>query len=107
MNIQLSGAEEYIDQQMTSALGQVLIRYVWVFQRSGGGRDELAAARSLRMAGRIMLKFGTGVIMSYGSKPQIKTTETRTRRWKDERMREGLVKDTIEILIGVGLGACE
>jgi small nuclear ribonucleoprotein F len=28
MNIQLSGAEEYIDQQMTSALGQVLIRYV-------------------------------------------------------------------------------
>jgi small nuclear ribonucleoprotein F len=29
MNIQLSGAEEWIDQQMTSALGQVLIRYVW------------------------------------------------------------------------------
>jgi len=28
MNIQLSGAEEWIDQQMTSALGQVLIRYV-------------------------------------------------------------------------------
>ncbi|RDW66063.1 hypothetical protein BP6252_09698 [Coleophoma cylindrospora] len=27
MNIQLSGAEEYIDQKMTSALGQVLIRY--------------------------------------------------------------------------------
>jgi len=26
MNIQLSGAEEYIDQQMTSTLGQVLIR---------------------------------------------------------------------------------
>ena len=28
MNIQLSGAEEWIDQEMTSALGQVLIRYV-------------------------------------------------------------------------------
>ncbi len=28
MNIQLSGAEEWIDQQMTSVLGQVLIRYV-------------------------------------------------------------------------------
>ncbi|KIN01528.1 hypothetical protein OIDMADRAFT_123078 [Oidiodendron maius Zn] len=28
MNIQLSGAEEWIDQQMTSALGQVLIRYI-------------------------------------------------------------------------------
>ncbi|KAH6679531.1 LSM domain-containing protein [Halenospora varia] len=26
MNIQLSGAEEWIDQQMTSVLGQVLIR---------------------------------------------------------------------------------
>ena len=31
MNIQLSGAEEWIDQQMTSALGQVLIRYVHKF----------------------------------------------------------------------------
>lgn len=30
MNIQLSGAEEWIDQQMTSVLGQVLIRYVLV-----------------------------------------------------------------------------
>lgn len=29
MNIQLSGAEEWIDQQMTSVLGQVLIRYVF------------------------------------------------------------------------------
>ena len=28
MNIQLSGAEEWIDQQMTSVLGQVLIRYI-------------------------------------------------------------------------------
>lgn len=28
MNIQLSGAEEWIDQKMTSVLGQVLIRYV-------------------------------------------------------------------------------
>ena len=28
MNIQLAGAEEWIDQQMTSVLGQVLIRYV-------------------------------------------------------------------------------
>jgi hypothetical protein len=27
MNIQLSGAEEWIDQKMTSVLGQVLIRY--------------------------------------------------------------------------------
>ncbi|KAK1999739.1 LSM domain-containing protein [Colletotrichum falcatum] len=26
MNVQLSGAEEYIDQKMTGALGQVLIR---------------------------------------------------------------------------------
>lgn len=31
MNIQLSGAEEWIDQQMTSVLGQVLIRYVGWF----------------------------------------------------------------------------
>jgi small nuclear ribonucleoprotein F len=31
MNIQLSGAEEWIDQQMTSVLGQVLIRYVELF----------------------------------------------------------------------------
>jgi small nuclear ribonucleoprotein F len=31
MNIQLSGAEEWIDQQMTSVLGQVLIRYVNTF----------------------------------------------------------------------------
>ena len=30
MNIQLSGAEEWIDQQKTSALGQVLIRYVYM-----------------------------------------------------------------------------
>lgn len=28
MNIQLSGAEEFIDQKFTTALGQVLIRYV-------------------------------------------------------------------------------
>lgn len=28
MNIQLSGAEEWIDQKMTSVLGQVLIRYI-------------------------------------------------------------------------------
>lgn len=28
MNIQLAGAKEYIDQKMTSELGQVLIRYV-------------------------------------------------------------------------------
>ncbi|KAJ0157329.1 putative small nuclear ribonucleoprotein F [Colletotrichum tanaceti] len=27
MNVQLSGAEEYIDQKLTGALGQVLIRY--------------------------------------------------------------------------------
>jgi small nuclear ribonucleoprotein (snRNP)-like protein len=27
MNIQLTGTEEYIDQKMTAALGQVLIRY--------------------------------------------------------------------------------
>ncbi len=31
MNIQLSGAEEWIDQEMTSVLGQVLIRYVVLF----------------------------------------------------------------------------
>lgn len=36
MNIQLSGAEEYIDQQMTSALGQVLIRYVEILLKSRG-----------------------------------------------------------------------
>lgn len=43
MNIQLSGAEEYIDQQMTSALGQVLIRYVhrlWLW-RNGAILDNL------------------------------------------------------------------
>lgn len=28
MNIQLAGAEEFIDQKFTSAVGQVLIRYV-------------------------------------------------------------------------------
>lgn len=31
MNIQLSGAEEWIDQEMTSVLGQVLIRWVHLF----------------------------------------------------------------------------
>lgn len=36
MNIQLSGAKEYIDQQMTSALGQVLIRYVEILLKSKG-----------------------------------------------------------------------
>lgn len=30
MNVQLSGAEEYIDQKMTGALGQVLIRYATI-----------------------------------------------------------------------------
>jgi len=29
MNIQLSGAVEYIDQKETGTLGQVLIRYFW------------------------------------------------------------------------------
>lgn len=44
MNIQLSGAEEYIDQKMTSVLGQVLIRLVrmdsdvWTFKSKA---DEL------------------------------------------------------------------
>lgn len=37
MNIQLSGAEEWIDQQMTSALGQVLIRYAQSTERYCGG----------------------------------------------------------------------
>ncbi len=36
MNIQLSGAEEWIDQEMTSVLGQVLIRYVYEY-----GRDDI------------------------------------------------------------------
>jgi hypothetical protein len=49
MNIQLSNAEEWIDQEKTSDLGQVLIRYVclWVGGRDGelveGGKDLLMA----------------------------------------------------------------
>lgn len=40
MNIQLSGAQEWIDQEMTSELGQVLIRCVLPFclySSYGGG----------------------------------------------------------------------
>ena len=40
MNIQLSGAEEWIDQEMTSVLGQVLIRYVYE-----GDKYNFASAR--------------------------------------------------------------
>ncbi|TDZ23482.1 putative small nuclear ribonucleoprotein F [Colletotrichum sidae] len=39
MNIQLSGAEEYIDQKMTGALGQVLIRcnnVLWIHAAKQG-----------------------------------------------------------------------
>lgn len=44
MNIQLTGAEEYIDQKMTSALGQVLIRYasgfsLWIASCSNSMTD--------------------------------------------------------------------
>ncbi|KAF9877587.1 small nuclear ribonucleoprotein [Colletotrichum karsti] len=42
MNIQLSGAEEYIDQKMTGALGQVLIRcnnVLWIRGAKEGERD--------------------------------------------------------------------
>jgi small nuclear ribonucleoprotein F len=41
MNIQLSGAEEWIDQKMTSVLGQVLIRCVLHFRDFYRWRDEL------------------------------------------------------------------
>jgi len=47
MNIQLSGAEEWIDQQMTSVLGQVLIRcnnVLWIQgadQNSGNGDTNM------------------------------------------------------------------
>ncbi|CCF37095.1 small nuclear ribonucleoprotein F [Colletotrichum higginsianum] len=42
MNIQLSGAEEYIDQKLTGALGQVLIRcnnVLWIRGAKQGEND--------------------------------------------------------------------
>ncbi|KAI0994696.1 hypothetical protein K3495_g13485 [Podosphaera aphanis] len=42
MNIQLSGAEEWIDQQMTSVLGQVLIRCNNVLWMKGADGDNNA-----------------------------------------------------------------
>ncbi|CZR51893.1 related to snRNP protein SMX3 [Phialocephala subalpina] len=47
MNIQLSGAEEWIDQEMTSTLGQVLIRcnnVLWIQganQNNGNGDTKM------------------------------------------------------------------
>ncbi|CRK37479.1 hypothetical protein BN1723_004651 [Verticillium longisporum] len=44
MNIQLSGAEEYIDQKMTGALGQVLIRcnnVLWIRAAGAGSNGDV------------------------------------------------------------------
>ncbi|KAL8805937.1 MAG: hypothetical protein Q9200_005232 [Gallowayella weberi] len=40
MNIQLAGTEEFIDGESKGSLGQVLIRYVCVFERVGGGSQR-------------------------------------------------------------------
>jgi small nuclear ribonucleoprotein (snRNP)-like protein len=81
MNIQLSGAEEWIDQQMTSVLGQVLIRYVlWIlfsFCRMLGSYG----ARCKRPR-RVLIR-SADATTSYGFKAQIRTMAMRTRRWRD------------------------
>jgi small nuclear ribonucleoprotein F len=84
MNIQLSGAEEWIDQQMTSALGQVLIRYAQSTEKNRGGVLAALEGGRERMLGngaRIMLISTADVITYYGSKPLIRITEM-TQRWK-------------------------
>jgi small nuclear ribonucleoprotein F len=43
MNIQLTNTEEYIDQKLTSALGQVLIRcnnVLWIQKAPDGKKEE-------------------------------------------------------------------
>ncbi|GKT47109.1 putative solute carrier family 35 member [Colletotrichum spaethianum] len=45
MNVQLSGAEEYIDQKMTGALGQVLIRYATSFGKAPYMDNQLTRYR--------------------------------------------------------------
>lgn len=68
MNIQLSGAQEWIDQEMTSELGQVLIRFVLSL------RFCFAVGKSANV--------GIDAITYYGSKAQTRTMEIR--RWKDD-----------------------
>jgi small nuclear ribonucleoprotein (snRNP)-like protein len=80
MNIQLSGAEEWIDQEMTSVLGQVLIRYA-LNEGVERGRLEPRCCRS-RDGHRLIVS--TGAITSYGFKAQTRTTAIRTRRWRDD-----------------------
>ena len=76
MNIQLSGAEEWIDQEMTSVLGQVLIRYV--------NYDGDTLREETIFSPRIVLMLDLGATMYYGYKGQTRTTGMRTQKWRDE-----------------------
>jgi hypothetical protein len=71
MNIQLSGAEEYIDQKMTGALGQVLIRYV--------NCASSASAITKRRVANVV----TGATTSSTSAPRARAP-TATSRWTVE-----------------------
>jgi small nuclear ribonucleoprotein (snRNP)-like protein len=107
MNIQLSGAEEWIDQQMTSVLGQVLIRYAgplsfWAVLVSG-----LRWSFGKRDSGKLLLIQVIDATMSCGFKERTRTTETATQRWRDNsRMvqvywsQEIWSKGTLKVLQG-------
>ena len=83
MNIQLSGAEEWMGGKNTGTLGQVLIRCVLsVFCKSGAQK-----------AGRCMtteVLTGVGVTTYYGSLRGIKIRQTATPRWRAEK-RKGAI----------------
>jgi small nuclear ribonucleoprotein (snRNP)-like protein len=79
MNIQLSGAEEWIDQKMTSALGQVLIRYAMIKSpRLGGGE------RKEDKGWKLMYLCVAAAITFFGFRARTRTTEMVTQEWKDE-----------------------
>ena len=90
MNIQLSGAEEWIDQEMTSVLGQVLIRYVDCGREIIGGNGPVSR-------GKLMLDLGA--IMYYGSKARIRTTGMETRKWRVEEDQAGGNTSQVEVAV--------
>ncbi|KAE8453516.1 hypothetical protein EG329_010377 [Mollisiaceae sp. DMI_Dod_QoI] len=77
MNIQLSGAEEWIDQEMTSVLGQVLIRYIMLL------RTKVFCIEV------VVLILRAGAITYYGFKARTRITGMVIQRWRDERFSVG------------------
>lgn len=107
MNIQLSGAEEWIDQQMTSVLGQVLIRYCLFYHMSLERAFLLSSVgigSSKTWLGLFADIWGLDATTSYGSKARIKTTGMEIPRWMDERTREmtrnGFMRDSVFAIWG-------